>query len=101
MIQIIDYIQNHYKEITLEKLAQTFQMQETDISGYVSGQTGESVQDLIEKIRMKAARKKLKETDMAIKEIAKETGYPDVTQFACAFQKVYGQMPLEVRSGQN
>lgn len=98
MMDMLDFIQKNYVDITLEKFSEKYQMSVTDISEYFFKQMGESFQDVVEKAKMKVARKLLKETNLDMEDIAEKVGYDDSNRFFLSLQNLYKQTPSEIRT---
>ena len=97
IMDIMRYIQNHYKDVTLEELAGQFHLSAPYLSKYVREHTGATFQDAVKKSRMKRARALLKETNQTVESIAASVGYETVEHFNRLFKKTYGMTPVQFR----
>lgn len=97
IVDIMRYVQNHYKDVTLEELAGTFHLSAPYLSKYIKERTGATFQETVKKVRMKKARAMLKETNQTVESIAACVGYETVEHFNRLFKKIYGMTPVQFR----
>ena len=97
IIDIMNYIQNHYADVTLEELAESFHLSAPYLSKYIRQKTGETFQNAVKKARMKKARILLKDSGQKVESIAESVGYENVEHFIRLFKKTYGMTPLQFR----
>ena len=97
IMDIMRYIQNHYKDVTLEELAGQFHLSAPYLSKYIKEHTGATFQDAVKKARMKKARALLKETNQTVESIAASVGYETVEHFNRLFKKTYDITPVQFR----
>ena len=100
---IIDYIkkyvQLHYAQpITIEKIAQYFGYNKAYISHLFSRQSGETITQYMNKVRLESARQSLLTTSGNIKEIAYQNGFTDEKYFTRLFSKTYQVSPSVYKS---
>lgn len=98
MIEIMNYIQANYIDITLEDLAEHFYLSKPYISKYIKEKSGMTFGDLVKKIRMKKARALLKSSNMTVENIALTVGYQNVEHFNRLFKKAYEMTPVQFRN---
>ena len=67
IVDIMNYIQNHYADVTLDVLADQFNLSKPYLSKYIKEKSGMTFQDAVKKARMKKARTMLKETNQEVK----------------------------------
>lgn len=97
IVDIINYIQNHYADVTLDALAENFNLSKPYLSKYIKEKSGMTFQDAVKKARMKKARTMLKETNQTVESIAAYVGYENVEHFNRLFKKAYEMTPVQFR----
>ncbi len=100
IVEIMRYIQTHYRDVTLEELAENFHLSPPYLSKYIKEHGGITFQETVKKARMKKARAMLKETNRTVESIAADVGYETVEHFNRLFKKNYGMTPVQFRRGQ-
>ena len=98
MIEIMNYIQANYIDITLDDLAERFYLSKPYLSKYISEKAGMTFGDLVKKIRLKKARALLKSSNMTVENIALTVGYQNVEHFNRLFKKTYNMTPMQFRN---
>ena len=98
MVFILKYIQEHFNTVSLAELSKFFNYSERQIQRIIKTSTDLSFSENILRLKMKKAKKLLKNSDISISVIAKETGYTDSGTFRQAFKKYYGMTPQKYRS---
>lgn len=98
LVEFINYIQAHYKEVTLDSMAEEFYLSKPYISKYIKQKSGENFGDILKKVRLKKAKTFLKNSAMTVEAVAEEVGYQNVEHFARLFRKEYGITPLQFRN---
>ena len=98
IMEIMNYIQSHYVDVTLEGLAETFHLSAPYLSKYIRQKTGETFQEAVKRARMKKARTLLKDSGLKVETVAANVGYENVEHFNRLFKKTYGMTPLQFRS---
>ena len=97
IVDTIKYINGHYSEVTLENLAENFNLSRPYISKYIKSRTGMNFQDVVREARMRKARTLLKESGQTVESIAADVGYESVEHFNRLFKKSYGITPVQFR----
>lgn len=97
IVDIMRYVQNHYKDVTLERLSENFHLSSPYLSKYIKEHTGATFQEAVKRARMKKARAMLKETNQTVESIAASVGYETVEHFNRLFKKTYGMTPVQFR----
>ena len=98
MIEIMNYIQANYIDVTLDDLAEKFFLSKPYLSKYIREKSGMTFGDLVKKIRMKKARALLKSSSMTVENIALSVGYQNVEHFNRLFKKAYDMTPVQFRN---
>ncbi len=97
IVDIMNYIQSHYADVTLDLLAENFGLSKPYLSRYIREKSGMTFQDAVKAARMKRARKMLKETNQTVEAIAAYVGYENVEHFNRLFRKAYEMTPVQFR----
>ncbi|MFW6287215.1 MAG: response regulator transcription factor [bacterium] len=93
-----DYIQVNYAEgITLNEIAQIFNVSSGYLSKLFFEQVGEKFTDYLNSIRLNKAKELLKTSDKKIYQIADEVGFNDSYYFSSWFKKLAGLSPSNYR----
>lgn len=98
MIEIMNYVQANYIDITLDDLAENFFLSKPYLSKYIKEKSGMTFGDLVKKIRMKKAKALLKSSNMTVENIAMSVGYQNVEHFNRLFKKAYDMTPMQFRN---
>ena len=84
---ILQYIHEHYANVTLEELANIFGYAPSYLSHQLKLLTGKSYQTLVCDERIHAAKRLLRYTDMSLEEISEQLGYSSPVSFSRLFSK--------------
>lgn len=98
MISILNYIQNHYMDISLDSLSDEFHLTKPYLSKYIRQKTGETFGEIVQNIRMNKACDLLKETNLTVETVAERVGYPTTEHFNRLFKKRYRVTPVQYRN---
>lgn len=100
--QITQYILKHYSEsdFSVQKIADHFSLSLSYLSRYFKEQTGRTVMDYLNEIRIDQAKLLLRTEDRSVKEIVLQVGYYDVSSFIRKFKQSVGVTPGEYRKQQ-
>ena len=98
IVDIMKYVQNHYYDVTLEDLAESFNLSKPYLSRYIRQKSGMTFQEAVKKARLKRDRKMLKESNQTVESIAETVGYETVEHFNRLFKKTYNMTPGQYRS---
>ena len=96
-LRMISYIYDHYQNISLEELADTFGYSVAHCSRLIRQETGTGFAALTRRIRMNLAVALLRETGLTISEISERVGYQTPESFIRAFEKETGMSPTRFR----
>ena len=96
----IDRLLDSYytNDVSLDLLSEKLFISAQSITRIISAVYGKSFNELKLELKMRNAKKLLRETDMTIAEIATEIGYSSLRGFLAAFQKYEGCTPSTYRS---
>ena len=97
IVDLMNYIQSHYADVTLDVLADNFNLSKPYLSKYIKEKSGMTFQDAVKKARMKKACAMLKETNQTVESIAAYVGYENVEHFNRLFKKTYEMTPVQFR----
>ena len=98
MIEIMNYIQENYLDVTLESLSERFYLSKPYLSKYIKERSGSTFGDIVKRVRMKKARTLLKSSTMTVESIAESVGYQNVEHFNRLFKKAYNMTPVQYRN---
>lgn len=94
----IEYIENHYAEkITLGVLSRHVNLSESYLSNLIKKETGLSMADNINKVRIEQSKKILLTSSMNVAELASMVGYAYSNHFARMFKQFTGVTPSEFK----
>lgn len=99
VIQCIDYIHYHLHEaVTLKKLAETVELNESYLSVLFKRETGMTVTEYVIFKRMETAENMLKFSDLSLSDISDILHFSSYSHFARTFRKYYGTSPKQYRN---
>lgn len=90
---LLNYIYTSYKTASLTKFAEDFNQSVSVLSKLVKQSTGNTFQEILQRIRFKKATELLIGTDMSVEEIAMAVGYENKSYFYRQFKERYGMTP--------
>ncbi len=94
----VEYVQANFKDdISLLGVAKMFNVSAEHLSRTFKKQTGFGFNKYVTLLRLKEGETLLKETSLAINEIATRCGFNDGNYFSLIFKKFHGLSPKEVR----
>ena len=94
---LTEYMREHLKDLTLAEVAEYLHFSEPYTSRYIRKETGYTFRMILLILRMEAAAKLLRETDLTVDQIAEEVGLSGKTNFYKQFQSFYGTSPAKYR----
>ncbi|MEW5898737.1 MAG: AraC family transcriptional regulator, partial [Bacillota bacterium] len=95
--QVINYLENNYNQkISLEEVAQSVYLNPVYLSTVFKQETGYTFSDYLTLVRVEKA-KKLLDSRLPVKEVARKVGYPDSNYFCRVFKKVTGVTATDYR----
>lgn len=97
--EVCEYLENHYadSEISLSTVSERYGMSPAYLSQIFKQVTGQSFIRYLTNIRMKHAKKMLKDPQMKLYEIGEKVGFGDYPHFSKVFKKYNGESPSEYR----
>jgi two-component system response regulator YesN len=95
---IKDYVQQHYKDVTLEDLSQQVHMNADYLSKFFKKHAGNRFSDYLTDVRMEAAKELLEDIQYKTYEISDRVGYSNSFNFTRAFKNYYGMTPRDYRN---
>lgn len=100
-LQILSYIHDHYRSITLQELADHFHYSVPHCSKLIREETETGFTAFVRQIKMQHAADLLKSTRYTIAEITDMVGYENQETLIRVFKKTYGMTPSEYRKSVN
>ena len=97
--KIVEYmLQNFEKDISLNSLAELFNIHKTHLARIFKEETGVSIHEVILDLRIEKAKQLLYNSEMKISEIIEQIGFNSPQNFYMLFKKNTGLSPSEFRS---
>lgn len=97
--QAMAYMEENYNQkITLQDVAEQCYVSQWHLSKLLNKTTGRSFYDLLNRIRIKAAKQLLKDPQFRIGDICEMVGYTDTAHFSRIFKKIEGMNANEYRN---
>jgi Response regulator containing CheY-like receiver domain and AraC-type DNA-binding domain len=97
--RIVQYLQNHYNEdIIFEDMAKEIGISYSYMRKIVSEQTGKSLIDYLNLLRIERSKELLLNMELTISQIAEMIGYHNVQSFNRFFRKYEGMSPSQYRN---
>lgn len=96
-IEIIRYIYNNYKIISLTQLAEHFHYSETHISRLIKNESGYNYKDFVRTVRLNQCKSLLLASSASIARIAEMVGYETPESLIRAFEKAFQMTPTQYR----
>lgn len=94
----IKYVDEHYSEtISLQELADSLDINNAYLSRIFKKETGISLSDYINQVRIETAKELIEHTNKKMYEIAELSGYNSTQRFFQAFKKIVGKAPGDYR----
>ena len=97
VLPMILYIQRHYREASLKKIAEDFHYSMANVNRIFKKYTGTTVRQYIMELRLQQGEELLTKTERSVEQIAEDVGYQDVSYFITRFKRRYGKTPLQYR----
>jgi len=100
-LKLLSYINDHYRDISLEELAAHFNYSVPHCSKLIRDETGIGFVAFVRRVKMNHAVSLLVNTKTSIADISDIVGYENPESFIRAFQKVYQMSPSAYRKKQS
>ena len=97
ILDMINYMYNHYRTITLHELAAQFHYNESYLSRMFQEQAGRSFSETVKDFKLRKAAELLKTKSWKLDQICEEIGYSDTRQFIRSFKQMFGVAPDRFR----
>lgn len=96
---MLEFVENNYHDnsMSLERIADEFNLNLTYISHFFKEQIGENFSDYLTKLKIEKAKEFLRDTELTIGEIAIKVGYANSTVLIKNFKKIVGVTPGNFR----
>ena len=94
----MQYIREHYRDVTLEAMAEQFHLSGPYLSKYIKNKSGMTFQEAVRSVRLKKAAAALSKTGQTVEAIAESVGYESVEHFSRLFKRTYGMTPVQYRN---
>ncbi len=88
---------NYQKTVSVKDLADLVEVSKSYLCYIFKKETGKTITDYYNEIRIREAEKFLQETNRSVKQICSEIGFTDQNYFSRLFKKVVGISPLQYR----
>ena len=99
IIEIQEWMHSCYNdEITLDILAEKFDISTRSLNRRFKHATGKSPMQYLQQVRIENARELLKTSNLSISEVGYNVGYPDNSYFSALFHKAMSVSPKEYRN---
>ncbi|MGH3253094.1 MAG: helix-turn-helix domain-containing protein [Trebonia sp.] len=96
---VIDYMHdNAHQDVTLDALAAVAHVSKYHLVRAFKARTGFPPYAYLQQVRLRRASDLLRQTSAPVAQIARESGYRSVSQFAAAFHRHHGQSPARYRA---
>ena len=95
--KILTFIQDNYRTVTLEKLAEHFHYTVPYVSKLVRSATGLTFTEILREIKFDVCRSLLLNSDLKINRIAEVAGFQNTDHFNRVFKKHMGITPTEFK----
>lgn len=98
VVHAMTWLERHFAEAdALEAFYRTLKLSPNHFRGLFKRQTGETVQSVLARLRLRRARYLVQETTLSMKQIAAETGHADPLYFSVQYRRFWGRPATEDR----
>lgn len=96
-VNILTYLQNNFRSVTLEELSGKFHYTIPYLSKLIKSFTGRTFKEIVQTIKLNKATDLLLSSNLKIYAISEAVGYENTTHFIRTFNKVFGMPPSQYR----
>lgn len=97
--KILKFVQNDcFSEVNWNALSEQFEVPLRTLFRHLKEKTGMTPENYLKRLRLISARKKIRETDITITNIAFDCGFSNSNHFATAYKNVFGISPSTERA---
>lgn len=97
IINVLRYVEENYVNGSLTELAESLHYEFAWLSREIKNRTGKNYTWLVQERRLAQAEFLIKNSDIKISEIARQTGYDNISYFHRLFNKTYKMTPKKYR----
>ena len=97
IINVLRYVEENYVNGSLTELAESLHYEFAWLSREIKNRTGKNYTRLVQERRLAQAEFLIKNSDIKISEIARQTGYDNISYFHRLFNKTYKMTPKKYR----
>ena len=97
IVSCLNYLCQHYSEVTLSELAERFHYSPAQLSKLIHRHTGQTFLDFVRTKKVASAANLLRCTDRTIQDISEAVGFSNNSYFYRCFCTAYQMTPLEYR----
>lgn len=97
IINVLRYVEENYVNGSLTELAESLHYEFAWLSREIKNRTGKNYTRLVQERRLAQAEFLIKNSDIKISEIARQTGYDNISYFHRLFNKTYKMPPKKYR----
>jgi len=97
VVESLKYIEEHYKNGTLQELAEQLMQSSSSLSKNIKKATGFTFKDLMQEKRLMKAKELLETTNFPVRSVVEEVGYDNISYFYRIFKEKYKKTPKELR----
>ena len=98
LLEIINFMQNNYREVDMGLLSEYFHLSKPYLSKYIKDKSGRTFGEHLTEIKLKKAKTLLKNGSMTVERIADSVGYPNAEHFNRVFKKKFNMTPIQYRN---
>lgn len=98
LVQVLEYLNNHFQDISLKSLAERFGYNANYLGNAITKETGHTFKELLQMRRLNIACNMIQENSCGINQISEYVGYENHSSLFRLFKKYLGITPLEYRN---